>query len=99
MAANTSLSAVLIPWGVQRLGGTEHIGLLLSCLGAGFLIGAPVLRAVLDRAQARNLLTASLAATVAGPFLAQALGFNGVATVASLVALSAAALTLLSVPR
>jgi predicted MFS family arabinose efflux permease len=165
VAANTSLSAVLIPWGVQRLGGTEHTGLLLSCLGAGFLIGAPVLRAVLDRARARNLLTASLTATAAGffllfsssslttalpaavgigifgsmsqvipltatqrvipnamlgrvsavfltaeaaatlagaaagPFLAQALHFNGVATVASLVTLSAAALTFLTVPR
>jgi predicted MFS family arabinose efflux permease len=165
VAANTSLSAVLIPWGVQRLGGTEHTGFLLCCLGAGFLIGAPVLRAVLDRAQARNLLTASLTATaagffllfsasslttalpaavgigifgsmsqvipltamqrvipnailgrvsavfltaeaaatlagaVAGPFLAQAVHFNGVATVASLVTLSAAALTFLTVPR
>jgi predicted MFS family arabinose efflux permease len=165
VAANTSLSAVLIPWGVQRLGGTEHTGFLLSCLGAGFLIGAPVLRAVLDRARARNLLTASLTATAAGffllfsssslttalpaavgigifgsmsqvipltamqrvipnailgrvsavfltaeaaatlagaaagPFLAQALHFNGVATVASLVTLSAAALTFLTVPR
>jgi predicted MFS family arabinose efflux permease len=69
VAANTSLSAVLIPWGVQRLGGTEHIGLLLSCLGAGFLIGAPVLRAVLDRAQPRNLLAASLTATAVGFFL------------------------------
>jgi MFS family permease len=165
LAANASLSAVLIPLGVQRLGGSEHTGFLLSCLGAGFLIGAPVLRAVLDRARARNLLTASLTATAAGffllfsssslttalpaavgigifgsmsqvipltamqrvipnailgrvsavfltaeaaatlagaaagPFLAQALHFNGVATVASLVTLSAAALTFLTVPR
>jgi predicted MFS family arabinose efflux permease len=165
VAANTSLAAVLIPLGVQRLGGTEHTGFLLSCQGAGFLIGAPVLRAVLDRAQPRNMLTASLTATaaaffllfsssslttalpaavgigifgsmsqviplttmqrvipnailgrvsavfltaeaaatltgaVAGPFLAQAVHFNGVATVASLVTLSAAALTFLTVPR
>jgi MFS family permease len=164
-AANASLGAVLIPFGVQRLGGTGHTGFLLSCLGAGFLIGAPVLRAVLDRAQPRNLLTASLTATaaaffllfsssslttalpaavgigifgsmcqviplttmqrvipnamlgrvsavflaaeaaatlagaVAGPFLAQAVHFTGVATVASLVALGAAALTFLTVPR
>ncbi len=165
VVANTSLSAVLIPLGVQRLGGTEHTGFLLSCLGAGFLIGAPVLRWVLDRAQPRNLLTASLTATaaaffllfsssslttalpaavgigifgsmcqvipltamqrvipnailgrvsavfltaeaaatltgaVAGPLLAQAVHFNGVATVASLVTLSAAALAFLSVPH
>ena len=69
MAANASLTAVLIPLGVQRLGGTEHTGFLLSCLGAGFLIGAPVLRWVLDRAQPRNLLTASLTATAAAFFL------------------------------
>ena len=60
LTANASLSAVLIPFGVQRLGGSEHTGLLLSCLGAGFLLGAPVTRAFLDRAQPRNLLAASL---------------------------------------
>jgi hypothetical protein len=42
---------------------------------------------------------ATLAGAVAGPFLAQALHFNGVATVATLVTLSAAALTFLTVPR
>ncbi len=164
LAANASLSAVLIPLGIQRLGGSEHTGLLLSCLGVGFLIGAPVLRPLLDRVQPRYLLTASLTATaaaffllftlsslttalpaavgvgmfgsmcevvpltamqrvipnaalgrvssvfltaeaaatlagaVAGPFLAQAVHFTGVATAASLVTLSAAALTLLIVP-
>jgi MFS family permease len=63
LAANASLSAVLIPFGVQRLGGSERTGLLLSCLGAGYLLGAPVIRALLDRAGPRSLLTASLAAT------------------------------------
>jgi predicted MFS family arabinose efflux permease len=165
LAANASLSAVLIPLGVQRLGGSEHTGFLLSCLGVGFLIGAPVLRALLDRVQPRTLLTASLTATavayfllftssslttalpaavgigmfgsmseiipltamqrvipnavlgrvsavflageaaatligaVVGPFLAHATHFSGVAAVASLVTLSAAALTFLIVPR
>jgi MFS family permease len=60
LTANASLSAVLIPFGVQRLGGSEQTGFLLSCLGAGFLIGAPVTRAFLDRAQPRNLMAASL---------------------------------------
>ncbi len=69
LAANASLSAVLIPFGVQRLGGSEHTGLLLSCLGVGFLLGAPVIRVLLDRAQPRDLLTASLAATAAAYFL------------------------------
>jgi MFS family permease len=165
LAANAALSAVLIPLGIQRLGGSEHTGFLLSCLGAGFLAGAPVLRALLDRVQPRTLLTVSLTATavayfllftssslttalpaavaigmfgsmsevipqtamqrvipnavlgrvsavfltgeaaatlvgaVAGPFLAQAAHFAGVATAASLGTLSAAALTFLIVPR
>lgn len=163
--ANAALSAVLIPFGIQRLGGSEHTGLLLSCLGAGFLLGAPVIRPLLDRAQPRNLLTASLTATacayfllftssslatalpaaaavamtgsmalavqqttvqrvipdavlgrvsavflssgaaatlagsVAGPFLAQAAHLTVLATAASLVTLSAAALAFLTVPR
>ena len=63
LAANASLSAVLIPFGVQRLGGSEHTGFLLSALGVGFLLGAPVLRALLDRGQPRILLTVTLTAT------------------------------------
>jgi predicted MFS family arabinose efflux permease len=69
LAANASLSAVLIPFGVQRLGGSKHTGLLLSCLGVGFLLGAPVIRLLLDRVQPRQLLTASLTATAAAYFL------------------------------
>ena len=65
LAANASLSAVLIPFGIQRLGGSEHTGFLLCGLGAGFLAGAPVIRLLLDRAQTRILLAASLAATAA----------------------------------
>ena len=68
LAANASLSAVLIPFGVRRLGGSEHTGFLLFCLGAGFLLGAPVIRLLLDRVQPRILLTASLAATAAAYF-------------------------------
>jgi len=67
--ANTALGAVLIPFGVQRLGGTGHTGLLLSCLGAGFLLGAPVIRVLLDRAEPRGLLTGSLTATAGAYFL------------------------------
>lgn len=55
LAANASLSAVLIPFAVQRLGGSEHTGFLLSCLGIGFLAGAPAIRALLDRVQPRHL--------------------------------------------
>jgi predicted MFS family arabinose efflux permease len=165
LAANASLSAMLIPLGVRRLGGSEHTGFLLSALGVGFLVAAPLLRALLDRVQPRILLTVCLTATaigqfglftstslatalpaavaigafgsmsevipqtalqrvipnavlgrisavfltgeaavsligaVAGPFLAQAVHLAGLAIVASLVTLGAAALTRLIVPR
>ena len=69
LLANASLSAVLIPLGVQRLGGSEHTGFLLSCLGVGVLLGAPVLRALLDWIQPRTLLTVSLTATAVAYFL------------------------------
>jgi MFS family permease len=68
LAANAALSAMLIPLGVRRLGGTEHIGFLFSSLGVGFLLAAPVLRAVLDRFQPRILLAVTLAATAVGQF-------------------------------
>jgi MFS family permease len=165
LAANASLSAVLIAFGVRRLGGSEHTGFLLASLGVGFLLGAPIIRALLDRAQPHSLLTASLTVTaaayillftsgsfvvalptaaaigmfgsmsvvipqntvqrvipnavlgrvsavfltgeaaatltgaLAGPFLAQAANISGLAVAASLLTVSAAALTWLTVPR
>jgi MFS family permease len=69
LAANAALTAMLIPLGVRRLGGTEHIGFLFSALGVGFLLAAPVLRALLDRIQPRALLTATLTGTAAGYLL------------------------------
>lgn len=65
LAANASLSAVLIPFGIRRLGGSTQTGLLMAALGAGFLLGAPVVRIVLDRVQARHAMAASLAVTAA----------------------------------
>jgi len=69
LAANAALSAVLIPFGVERLGGSRQTGLLLSALGAGFLLGAPPIRVLVDRYQPRHLLAATLAATAAAFFL------------------------------
>lgn len=66
VAANASLDVLLVPLGIRRLGGTEHTGILLSCLGAGFLLGAPLLRTLLDRILARDLLAAALAVIAAG---------------------------------
>ena len=68
LAANASLSAVLIPFGIQRLGGSEHTGFLLAGLGTGFLLGAPVIRLLLDRVQPGPLLAVTLAATAAAFF-------------------------------
>ena len=42
LTANASLSAVLIVFGIQRLGGSEPTGFLLASLGVGFLASAPV---------------------------------------------------------
>jgi MFS family permease len=60
LAANASLSAVLIVFGIQRLGGSEATGFLLAGLGVGFLAGAPVIRLLLDRVQPRLLLSVTL---------------------------------------
>ena len=69
LAANASLTAVLIPFGIQRLGGSRPTGFLLAALGVGFLLGAPALRALLDRCPARALLAATLAASAASYWL------------------------------
>ena len=69
LGANASLSAILIPFGIQRLGGSEQTGFLLASLGVGYLLGAPLIRLLLDRVQPRILLTASLTATAAAFFL------------------------------
>jgi MFS family permease len=66
LVANASLSALLVPLGVTRLGGVEQAGIVVSALGVGFLLGAPLIRVLVDRLQARTLLTAALLCTAAG---------------------------------
>jgi MFS family permease len=68
LAANASLSAMLIPLGIRRLGGGENTGFVLSALGVGFLLAAPLLRALLDRVPPRILLAATLTVTAVGQF-------------------------------
>ncbi|MGI5500785.1 MFS transporter [Lentzea sp. CA-135723] len=63
LAANASLSALLVPLGIQRLGGTEQMGLVLSALGVGFLLGAVAIRRLVDRVRPRFLLAATQLAT------------------------------------
>ncbi len=69
LAANAALSAVVVPFGVAVLGGARQAGYLFSALGAGFLLGAPVVRLLLDRVQPRYLLAATLTATAAACYL------------------------------
>ncbi|GGK72651.1 MFS transporter [Mangrovihabitans endophyticus] len=66
LTANASLSALLVPFGVTRLGGSEQTGFVVSALGVGFLLGGPLIRALLDRTQPRRLLAAGLAGVAAG---------------------------------
>lgn len=69
LAANASLSALLVPFGVEKLGGGEQIGLVVSALGAGFLLGAVVIRRLVDRVQPRHLLAATQLATAVAFFV------------------------------
>jgi MFS family permease len=57
LTGNASLSAVVIAFGMRRLGGSVHTGYLLFALGAGVLLSGPVLRRM---RKARHLLVACL---------------------------------------
>lgn len=66
LMANAALSALLVPLGVERLGGATAVGAVLSALGVGFLAGAPLLRLLVDRAPVRGLLAGAQAVTAVG---------------------------------
>jgi Na+/melibiose symporter-like transporter len=66
LLANASLSAVLIPFAVGRLGGSARAGFVLLALGTGFLLGAPAVRPLLDRVRPGWLLAGSIAGTGGG---------------------------------
>jgi MFS family permease len=69
LAANAALSAVLVPFGVSHLGGSQQTSLLISALGVGFLLGAPAARAFDGRIQPKLLMATSQAGTAVGFFL------------------------------
>jgi predicted MFS family arabinose efflux permease len=69
LAANASLSALLVPFGIQKLGGGEQIGLVVSALGVGFLLGAATVRVLVDRVKPSHLLAASQLATAVAFFV------------------------------
>ncbi|MFI6740548.1 MFS transporter [Nonomuraea sp. NPDC050451] len=56
LLANAALTALLIPFAVTHLGESVQVGYLLSALGLGFLLGAPVSRRLVDRFSARTTL-------------------------------------------
>lgn len=65
LGANAALTALLVPFGVQRLGGVTQIGLVVSALGVGFLLGAVAVR-LLHGVQPRVVLCGAQLATAAG---------------------------------
>lgn len=67
LLANAALTALLIPFAVTRLGGSVQVGYLLSALGLGFLVGAPISRRIVDRLSPRTTLAVSQT-LVAGAF-------------------------------
>ncbi|MGX7826325.1 MFS transporter [Actinokineospora sp. 24-640] len=66
LGANAALTALLVPFGMTVLGGSGQIGLVMSALGLGFLVGAPAVAHVIDRIAPGWLLCAALSGAGAG---------------------------------
>lgn len=66
LAANAALAALLVPFGVTVLGGSGQVGLVMSGLGVGFLLGAPLVRVLVDRIPPAHLLGGALVVTGVG---------------------------------
>ncbi|WP_170184933.1 MFS transporter [Saccharothrix texasensis] len=82
LVANASLSALPVPFGAVAWGGPGPVGLVLSALGVGFLVGAPATRALVDRLRCGSLSAGALVTTAAG----FALRFNSTSSTAALPA-------------
>lgn len=66
LLANAALTALLVPFAISRLGGSTEVGYLLSALGAGFLLGAPIIRHV--RLSLRSAVSGGMALVAAAFF-------------------------------
>jgi MFS family permease len=66
LLGNALLSAVLVPFGIDRLGGVTPVGLVVSALGVGFLLGALPIRLLVDRVPPRSLLALAQLGTAGG---------------------------------
>lgn len=80
LLANAALTAMLVPFAVSRLGGGAEVGYVLSALGLGFVLGAPLGRRI--RLPLRTAVTCGQA-LVAGAFFVL---FNAPSLVVALVA-------------
>jgi MFS family permease len=69
LAANAALTALLVPFGVASLGGSEQTGYLLSALGIGYLAGAPISKWAADRFTIRRIVAIGQAAAALAFFL------------------------------
>jgi MFS family permease len=69
LLANACLTAILVPFALGSLGGSEQLGFLLSALGVGFLLGAPLVGLLVERAQPKYSMAGSLATTAFAYFL------------------------------
>ncbi|MFD7660421.1 MFS transporter [Actinosynnema sp. NPDC059797] len=66
LAANASLSVLLVPFGMAELGGPGPIGVVMAGLGVGFLLGVPSTRRLVGRVRTGPLLVVALALTASG---------------------------------
>ncbi|MFI6316332.1 MFS transporter [Nonomuraea sp. NPDC050556] len=87
LLANAALTALLVPFAISRLDGSTGVGYLLSALGAGFLLGAPIIRHV----------QLSLRAAVSGGMALVAAAFFALFNAPSLL-LALIAATLVGIP-
>jgi predicted MFS family arabinose efflux permease len=69
LTANASLTGVVVPFALDRLGGSEPTGFLYAALSVGYLLGAPLLKLTLDRISPRWLLFGTLDVTAGGYLL------------------------------
>lgn len=85
LAANAGLTALLVPFVAERLDAPpSSVGLLVSGLGVGYLIGSPLSKVVLDRCPTRAALVCAYAAVGLGFLVA----FNATTFFVALVAIS-----------
>ncbi|MER5263206.1 MFS transporter [Actinosynnema sp. NPDC002837] len=92
LTANASLSALLVPFGMTALGGEGPVGLVMSALGVGFLLGAPATRVLVDRLPSGPLLAGALATTSIGfVLLFNAASLTAALPAAALIGLSGSA--------